>query len=629
MTRSIRPRTTISIGAVAALILTLSAPVGPAAAADPAIHIASSGVIHTGSATAQVVISTLAKSDDGDLVAFYNTGNDGAADVGIMTTRSEDDGATWTTPSQFIAPSNPASRISAGSATTLDDGTMLLPYTLQTIHQHYLNRETDLYLARSADGGITWTGHDAPVTVTPDWYGAFQFGELVELADGTLLMPIWGSAKPPASTDYANLNPEPLLSGVLRSTDAGLTWGEFSAFDPFLDAPLRPLNVAWMPAGLNEATIVELRDGRLMASMRYDSRIFDRTGYLTYSDDGGRTWSEPVVTGLAARGPAAFVTSCSEGLPGAASKVLYTTAEGSALKMYTTYDGGTTFGNVTNVQLPTGVTNPIYADAEYLSDGRLFVLFTGNHRLAYNILEESDATECANELAASTAASEANPTLYIDRAGAADWDYPYAHRRTTVAADATMASLRTTALSLSSAGSGSISLTHGGIPLPLTGTVSEAGLSSGDVVVVGAKRLSDPELRVGLVDYDDRPLTRRAANFDDELGFNAGWDIRRRSLVVNYPLASGEVIGAIHLRDSNSSNAITAANIEVYTSPDGVTWTPRTGFTVSKATVGGRSVVTVDGVDADVPYAKIRFSDTPGGYTLVTQSHADVTVTIE
>src|SRR5690606_17410972 len=111
-----------------------------------------------------------------------------------------------------------------------------------------------------------------------------------------------------------------------------------------------------------------------------------------------------------------------------------------------TYDDGVTFGNATDVQLPTGVTNPIYADAEYLSDGRLFVLFTGNNRLAYNILNESDATECAAERAGSDAASAANPTLFVQRADSLGWDYPYAYRRTTVTPTTTMAALRATAL---------------------------------------------------------------------------------------------------------------------------------------------------------------------------------------
>ncbi|RZI89904.1 MAG: exo-alpha-sialidase, partial [Microbacterium sp.] len=358
MPRTHHPAQIASVGIVAGVVASLLIGVGGSAtAAGPAIDIVSSGVIHTGSSSSPVVISTLAKAADGDLIAFYNTGNDGAADVGVMMTRSDDDGATWTTPVEFAAPDDPASRISAGSATTLADGTILLPYNLQTIHQAYLNRETDIYIARSSDGGTTWTGKDTPVTLTPDWYGAFQFGEIVELGDGTLLMPIWGSDEPPASTNYATFNPKQLLSGVVRSTDGGLTWGEFSAFDAQLDAPLRPLGSSWMPAGLNETSIVALRDGRLMAVMRYDSRNVDRTGYLAYSNDGGRSWSQPVPTGLGARGPAAFVASCSAGLPGTDSKVIFTTADGSALKMYTTYDGGVTFGNATNVQLPTGVTN--------------------------------------------------------------------------------------------------------------------------------------------------------------------------------------------------------------------------------------------------------------------------------
>lgn len=629
MSRSARSLRTLSLGAVVGVTAALLSPVSAAFAADPAIHIVGSGVIHTGSSSAPVVISTLTKSADGDLIAFYNTGNDGTADVGIMTTRSADDGATWTTPVEFAAPADPQSRISAGSATTLADGTILLPYNLQTIHQHYLDRETDIYIARSTDGGTTWTGKSAPVTITPDWYGGFQFGEIVELDDGTLLMPIWGSPEPPLSTDYTNLNPEPLLSGVLRSEDAGLSWGDFSPFDAQLDAPLRPVGSSWMPAGLNETTIVPLRDGRLMAIMRYDSRVVDRTGYLMYSDDDGLTWSEAVPTGLGARGPASFVASCSDSLAGDRSKVLFTTAVGSALKMYTTYDDGATFGNPTDVQLPAGVTNPIYADAEYLSDGRLFVLFTGNNRLAFNILDESDAGECAAEQAASDAASAANPTLFVRRADSLGWDYPYAYKRTSVTPSTTMSALHTSALSLVSAGSGSLTLQRDGVTLPTVGTVSDAGLQSGDVIVASSPRTAMPQLRVGLVDNDDRPLTRRSSNFDDGIGVNAGWDIKRRSLVVNHPLATGEVIAAIQLRDSNSSNAITASTIEVYRSADGTTWTPVTGFTVSKTTVSGRSVVTIDSIDAPTPFVKVRFSDTAGGYTLVTQTHQDVTVTIE
>jgi hypothetical protein len=297
--------------------------------------------------------------------------------------------------------------------------------------------------------------------------------------------------------------------------------------------------------------------------------------------------------------------------------------------MYTTYDDGATFGNPTDVQLPAGVTNPIYADAEYLSDGRLFVLFTGNNRLAFNILNESDAGECAAEQAASDAASAANPTLFVRRADSLGWDYPYAYKRTSVTPSTTMSALRTSALSLVSAGSGSLTLQRDGVTLPTVGTVSDAGLQSGDVIVASSPRTAMPQLRVGLVDNDDRPLTRRSSNFDDGIGVNAGWDIKRRSLVVNHPLATGEVIAAIQLRDSNSSNAITASAIEVYRSADGTNWTPVTGFTVSKTTVSGRSVVTIDAIDAPTPFVKVRFSDTAGGYTLVTQTHQDVTVTIE
>lgn len=614
--------------AVAALLV--AGPLAAAAsAADPPIDISSSGVAYTGSSADPVVISTLTRNDAGDLFAFYNTGTDGLSDVKVRMLRSADDGATWTAPVDFAVPSAPGRRVSAGSATRLSDGTLLVPYNDQLIVNAYLDRQNDIYVARSTDGGTTWSGRSTPITIGPSgWYMAFQFGQIVELDDGTLLMPIWGAPDPPASTSYATLNPEPLLAGVVRSTDHGRTWGSFSAFqtDPF--AAMRNLG-SGIAGGTNETTIVPLRDGRLLAMVRYDTLDYQRQGYRSWSDDGGVTWSPLVRSGVEARGPALFAARCSASLPGDRTKLLYATAVGSSLQLTTSYDDGVTFRNARNAQLPTGTSSPIYADAEYLDDGRLFVLFTGaSNKLMYNVIEESDAAECQAELTADTAATAAETTIQLHRADADGWSWRYARNRKAYPPSTPLSTVRADAAGLL-ASYGAVELYKDGRALPASGTLASAGVVNGDLLTVAAAPASSG-LRVGFTDQDTRPLTRRAGNFDDAMGFRAALDTQNRSLVVERPLAAGEQLSSLSIRDSDGANGVTAANTALYTSPDGRTWTRRSGISFSSSVTGGRKTITFSGIASSDPYAKVKFTNAGAGntYTLVVQSREDVTVTV-
>ncbi|MFA6561720.1 MAG: sialidase family protein [Verrucomicrobiia bacterium] len=77
-------------------------------------------------------------------------------------------------------------------------------------------------------------------------------------------------------------------SFVLRSADDGETWELVTIAKPVSDAKEGEI-------GFDETAIAELPDGRVMAMMRPDP---DRHGYLyqSISDDGGKTWSQPVKT---------------------------------------------------------------------------------------------------------------------------------------------------------------------------------------------------------------------------------------------------------------------------------------------------------------------------------------------
>lgn len=599
-----------------------------AQAADPPIDIVASGVAYTGSSTDPVVISTLTRNDAGDLLAFYNTGTDGATGVKVRMLRSSNDGATWTAPVDFAVPGATGRRVSAGSATRLSDGTLLVPYNDQLILNEFLNRQNDIYIARSTDGGATWTGRSTPIAIGPaDWYMAFQFGEIVELGDGTLLMPIWGAPDPPASTSYTTLNPEPLLAGVVRSSDGGRTWGSFSAFDTDPYAAMRTLG-SGIAAGTNEATIVPLRDGRLLALVRYDSLGYQRQGYRSWSDDGGVTWSPLERAGVEARGPALFAARCSTGLPSGRTKLLYATAVSSSLQLSTSYDDGVTFRSTRNAQLPAGTSNPAYADAEYLDDGRLFMLFTGApNKLMYNVIEESDASECAAELGADTTATAASTTISLRRADAGGWSFRYARNRKAYAPSTPLSTVRTEAAGLL-ASYGAVELRKDGRVLPAAGTLASAGVVNGDTLTV-AGAPSSSGLRAGFIDEDLRPLTRRAGNFDDAMGFRAGLDTQNRSLVVHRPLSSGQQIASLSVRDSDGANDVTGANTALYTSPDGRTWTRRSGISFSASVSGGRKTITFSGIASSAPYVKVKFANaTSATYTLVVQSREDVAVTV-
>lgn len=77
-------------------------------------------------------------------------------------------------------------------------------------------------------------------------------------------------------------------SFVLRSADDGETWSLATIAKPVSDAKEGEI-------GFDETAIAELSDGRVMAMMRPDP---DRHGYLyqSVSEDGAKTWSQPVKT---------------------------------------------------------------------------------------------------------------------------------------------------------------------------------------------------------------------------------------------------------------------------------------------------------------------------------------------
>ena len=201
----------------------------------------------------------------------------GAGHVGVTgrldAVRSTDGGRTWGAPVMIVDSEADDRNPAVGQA---PDGTVVLAYHAQGSYEadgswsRHLRR-VQMRVMRSHDGGVTW---EAP---QPLGYAPLEkhsaYGHIVNLPDGTMLLPIYGSGIGGAEKERDH-------AYILRSTDNGQTW----------DAP------SLIAEGYNETALLPLPNGDLLSAMRSDEQ--DRLLAVCRSSDGGRTWGEPApVTG--------------------------------------------------------------------------------------------------------------------------------------------------------------------------------------------------------------------------------------------------------------------------------------------------------------------------------------------
>ena len=196
----------------------------------------------------------------------------GAGHVGITgrldAVRSLDAGKTWERPSVIVDTEVDDRNPAVGQA---PDGTVVVAYHAQGSYNEDGSWSRDLQrvqmrVTRSHDVGATWEASQ-PLNYTPmEKHSAY--GRICTLTDGTMLLPIYGSAigETERTDDCAY---------ILRSRDNGQTWRE-------------PTLIA---AGYNETGLIALPNGDLVAAIRSgDQRAFLA---VSRSADGGETWTEP------------------------------------------------------------------------------------------------------------------------------------------------------------------------------------------------------------------------------------------------------------------------------------------------------------------------------------------------
>jgi len=173
---------------------------------------------------------------------------------------SDDQGLTWSKPETLVDTDwtdlHP-------TIMEMDDGSLLCTFCSDALPLH-----CKPYFMRSTDGGKTWS----EPTVPPEGMGGFGNGSAIRYSDGSIL---WVMENRVPGDDPTSLRSPG--TAIYRSTDQGKSFQRWS--------------VARSEYDVYEPSIIELPNRRLALITR-------RKGDLCFSDDGGKTWTEPVGFGV-------------------------------------------------------------------------------------------------------------------------------------------------------------------------------------------------------------------------------------------------------------------------------------------------------------------------------------------
>ena len=236
------------------------------------------------------------KLPSGDLLALFALGE--AMDAANMTTvasRSQDQGKTW----HLEGPIHKKSSANCFASdclkpTVLSDGTLIATgyrFHRSDPDEPLANPETDglrsgdNLVSFSRDEGHTWSTPQVIPRTRPELVEAS--GPCIELFSGTILVagqlfPLWDGTHPSGYT-----------GSLLRSDDKGKTWDDRTLFSADALGTFSP----------SEPRLCEMQDGRVVILFWTTDHSAGKNlpNHVTVSHDGGRSWSNPIDTGIPAQ----------------------------------------------------------------------------------------------------------------------------------------------------------------------------------------------------------------------------------------------------------------------------------------------------------------------------------------
>ena len=221
----------------------------------------------------------------------------------------------------------------------------------------------------SDDEGHTWQGGEHVVNYKPLVW-AHSNGRVIELSDGTLVLPLFGSFNDEDTSSRID------SCGVLRSTDGGQSWGDFS----LIAHDRENKNIAY-----NEVDIQPMPDGSWVAAIRTEWRDgpygHPWSTSFCFSTDQGRTWTKPEL-GYVGNVPDMAL------LPDGGLVV----AAAAIPRIVFSYDGGHTWSQEVPAVERIGASS--YAGVELLDDNHLFVYgrWRGRDARVYRRVSQTTST---------------------------------------------------------------------------------------------------------------------------------------------------------------------------------------------------------------------------------------------
>jgi hypothetical protein len=227
-------------------------------------------------------IPAIVKTGQGTLLAFAEARKKGCSDTGdidLVLRRSADQGKSWT-PLQVIWDDGENVAGNPAPVVDLETGTiwLLSTWNLGTDHESHIIDQTSrdtrrIFVLHSADDGNTWSEAKEITSSVKlpawTWYATGPVHGIQLKNDpfkGRLVIPC----------DHIEAGTKKYFSHVIYSDDHGATW---------------TLGGTTPQHQVNECTIAELPDGKLMLNMRnYDRKQKNRK--ISISADGGATWSD-------------------------------------------------------------------------------------------------------------------------------------------------------------------------------------------------------------------------------------------------------------------------------------------------------------------------------------------------
>ena len=200
----------------------------------------------------------------------------------LLLVRSDDDGQTWSPPTTVYAGGDGEPR-AIGTMTVLRSGRIIAPLAILKAAQTV----STIHILSATDHGKTWSDMAPQVDSPLVWQ--VPTGPVIEAPDGSLTMPVFG-AKIESDLQATIHN-----CGLLRSTDGGDTWGDFT----FIVAGNGPIigAVDRSRFSFEAPSVAVLADDRWLA-MVTARRLGEGPGApevlcRLFSRDRGRTWSSP------------------------------------------------------------------------------------------------------------------------------------------------------------------------------------------------------------------------------------------------------------------------------------------------------------------------------------------------